>query len=171
MILANTVTSSAVQGVTVPAAADDNPLQGFSAVGTGSNWVGTPGSFNAALSALGTPTAGTVVNLDWTAAGLFTMTMPSSGTSTFQFATTATAALAAAKQVASFSLGQTIQIVITGTGGVTVAWPTTISWVGVGTATDGVHAAPTLTSVTTVIYLTCTGVGTSPTFIGFYITG
>ena len=39
MILSNTVASAAVQGVTVNAAADDNPVLGFSAVGNGRNWV------------------------------------------------------------------------------------------------------------------------------------
>jgi len=170
MILANTVTSAGVAGgAGVPAAADDNPILGYGAVGTGRNWVATPGCFNGALSALGTLATGTT-NLDWTQAGIFTFTCYG-GTMTLQFATTATSALAAASQILSPSIGQTIMLVITGAGSAAITWPSTISWVGVGTATDGVHTAPTVTSVTTVVYLTCTGVGSAPTYVGFYVTG
>ena len=98
--------------------------------------------------------------------------MPASGTSTFQFATTASAALAAAAQVQSFDLGQLIVIQVTGTAGVTVAWPTTITWVGVIATPAVSNAAPVLTGagVTTLIWLVCTGTGSAPTFTGFYIT-
>ncbi len=165
IILANTIASAPVQGVSVQAAADDNPILGSGVVGTGRNWVSTAGVANAVLAALDTPTAGATINLDWTAAGLFTVTMPSSGTSTFQFATTATAASAAASQVLSAALGQLILVQITGTSGVTVAWPTTITWIGAASA-----AAPTLTGNTTLIWLICTGVGSAPSFTGFYLT-
>ena len=170
MILSNTVASAAVQGVTVNAAVDDNPVLGFSTVGNGRNWVGTPGSFNAAIAALGTPVASATINIDWTAGGYFTLTFPTSGTNVIQFATTATSALAAAAQVASFSLGQTIIIQWLGNAsGVTnPTWPSnvTITWVGAGSA-----GPPTATTAqTTLIYLTCTGVGSSPTFTGLFLT-
>ena len=169
MILSNTVTSAAVAGTTVQAAADDNPILGFSAVGNGRNWVGTPGVMNGAVNNLGTLATGTT-NIDWTAAGIYTLTCYG-GAMTFQFATTATASLAAASQVLSPSLGQTIMLIITGAGSAAITWPTTISWVGEGTSGAGVHTAPTVTSVTTVVYLTCTAVGSAPTYLGLYITG
>ena len=110
MILSNTVASAAVQGVTVNAAADDNPVLGFGPrqrpqLG-GNPWVLS----TAAIAALGTPVASTTVNIDWTAGGYFSLTFPTSGTNVIQFATTATGALAAAAQMASFSLGQMIII-------------------------------------------------------------
>jgi len=161
MILSNTVTSAAVQGNTVSAAADDNPILGFGAVGNGRNWVGSPGAFNAAISALGTLVTGTNI-IDWTTAGYFTSTAYG-GAFTLSFTN--------ASNVLTPSLGQTIVLVITGAGSASATWPSTISWVGVGASGSGVHAAPTLTSVTTIVYLTCTGVGASPTYTGLYVTG
>jgi len=166
MILSNTVASAAVQGVTVNAAADDNPVLGFSAVGNGRNWVTTPGLANAAINPLGTLTNGAAVNFDWSAYGYFTLTLPSGGTNAATFATTATAALAAASQVNSFQLGQLIKLRITGGGG-TITFPGTITWVAQGVAAT---TAPTWTgSLVTDVYLICTAVGSAPTFDATYI--
>ena len=164
MILSNTITSQGVAGGTgVPAAADDNPVLGFSAVGNGRNWVGTPGCFNGAINAMGTLATGTTY-FDWTSYGIFSLTCYG-GAMTFSFNASSTAT------VASPSLGQTILLVITGAGSAAITWPATVSWIGLGTTGSGVHAAPTVTSVTTYVLLTCTAVGSSPTYTGMYITG
>ena len=169
MILANTVTSAAVQGVTVPAAADDNPLLGSGVVGTGRNWVSTPGLANATISALGV--LGATGNIDWSAAGYFSFTTTSGTNLTLTFATTATAALAAASQIGSFSLGQMIKIRVTGAGTPTITWPSTVTWVGIvsgGGATSA--AAPVVVNSKQIdVALVCTGVGSAPTFDGFFI--
>ena len=166
MILSNTITSQGVAGGTgVPAAADDNPVLGFSAVGNGRNWVATPGSFNAALQTI-TAASGAVAanNIDWTTGGFFTVTQYA-GAFTIAFWTTATYANASGSQVLSASLGQTIAIYIPATGSAAITWPSTITWMGSGSA-----SAPTTTTNATLIYLTCTAVGASPTYIGFYLT-
>src|SRR5271166_1565055 len=123
MILSNTITSAAVQGATVQAAADVNPVLGFSAVGNGRNWVATPGVFNGALNAMGTLVTGTTY-FDWTSYGIFTLTCYG-GSMTFSFyQTSATAA------PYTPSVGQTIMMIITGTGSAAVTWPSTVTWVG-----------------------------------------
>ncbi len=165
MILANTVASAANPGGTVQAPADETPLLGLSAVGNGRNWVSTPGSFNAALATITAASGSNVANnIDWTAAGFFTITQYA-GAYTLTFATTATAALTAANQVGSFSLGQTIAIWIPAVGSAAITWPSTITWV-----TSAAATAPTTTTNGTLVYLTCTAVGSAPTFIGFYLT-
>ncbi len=167
MILANTVASAPVQGVSVQAAADDNPILGYGVVGAGRNWVSTPGLANAAINALGTLVANAAVNFDWSAYGYFTVTLPNTGTNAATFATTATAALAAASQVNSFQLGQLIKLRITGGGGGTITFPGTITWVAQGVAAT---TAPTWTgSLVTDVYLICTAVGSTPTFDATYI--
>ena len=166
MILANTVTSAGVAGgAGVPAAADDNPILGWSAVGQGRNWVGTPGSFNAALQTI-TAVSGAAAanNIDWTTGGFFTVTQYG-GAFTVAFWTTATYANAAGAQVLSASLGQTIAIYIPAVGSAAITWPSTITWVGSASA-----SAPTTTTNATLVYLTCTAVGSAPTFVGFYLT-
>ena len=164
MILANTTTSPAVGNLSaVAAAADDNPILGFSAVGNGRSWVGTPGVMNGAINAMGTLATGTTY-FDWTSYGIFSLTCYG-GAMTFSFNASSTAT------VASPSLGQTILLVITGAGSAAITWPSTISWIGVGTSGAGVHAAPTVTSVTTYVLLTCTATGSAPTYTGLYITG
>ena len=71
MILANTTTSPAVGNLSaVAAAADDNPILGFSAVGNGRNWVASPGLCNGAINAMGTLATGTTY-FDWTSYGIF----------------------------------------------------------------------------------------------------
>ncbi len=173
MILANTVASAAVQGVTVQAAADDNPVLGYGVVGTGRNWVSTPGLANAAISALGV--VGATANIDWSVAGYFSFTTTASTNLTLTFATTATAALAAASQIASFSLGQMIKIRITSSAATidTITWPSTIAWIGMLTGTSGSsQAAPVLIASKLLdVTLVCTGVGSAPTFDGTYMTG
>jgi len=163
MILGGTVAGVAVQGVTTPGPADISPQLGFGAVGNGQAWLTTPGVFNGSLKALGTLLTGTT-NIDWTAAGIYTFTCYG-GAMTLQFATTATTALAAASQVLSPSLGQTICLIITGAGSAAITWPSTVTWVGAASS-----SAPTVTGNVTVVYLTCTAVGSSPTYIGFYLT-
>ncbi len=165
MILSNTLTSAAVQGNTVQAAADDNPLLGFGAVGTGRNWVGTPGSFNAAIVAIAAASGSNVANnIDWTVGGFFNVTQYA-GAYTITFATTATAANAAASQVLSPSVGQTISIYLPAVGSAAITWPSTITWVGSGSA-----SAPTTTTNATLVYLTCLTTGSAPTYVGFYLT-
>ena len=170
MILSNTLTSAAVQGTTVQAAADDNPVLGFSAVGNGRNWVSTP-SPNYVISALGV--LGATGNIDWSAAGYYSFTTTSGTNLTLTFATTATAALAAASQVNSFSLGQAIKVRITGAGTPTITWPSTVTWVGTLDSTSGSSSsAPVVVSGKVIdVTLVCTGVGSAPTFDGTFITG
>jgi hypothetical protein len=172
MILSNTLTSAAVQGTTVQAAADDNPVLGYGVVGQGRNWVSTPGLANAAISALGT--LNLTGNIDWSAAGYFSFTCTASAALVLTFATTATATLAAASQINSFSLGQVIKIRITSASGTagTIAWPSTVTWAGTLTAGGGTHAAPlpVTGSVLIDVTLVCTGVGSAPTFDGTYVT-
>ncbi len=166
MILSNTVTSAAVQGNTVSAAADDNPVLGFSGVGNGRNWVATPGSFNAALQTI-TAASGAVAanNIDWTTGGLFTINQYG-GAFTVAFWTTGTYANASGSQVLSAQLGQTIILYIPATGSAAITWPSTITWFG----SSGSASAPTTTTNATIVYLTCMAVGSAPTFLGMYVT-
>ncbi|MGO9384208.1 MAG: hypothetical protein ACLP4W_19485 [Mycobacterium sp.] len=163
MILSNTLTSATVQGTAVQAAADDNPVLGFGVVGNGRNWISTPGFANSAVLAAGTLGVGATLNIDWTQVGYATLTLAASGTNVITFATTATASLAAASQVASFQLGQTLHLRITG-GGAAVTWPTgTFSYVTASVALSTTNL--TMTGTTTWdMFITCTGVGSSPTF-------
>jgi hypothetical protein len=122
--------------------------------------VSTP-SYNLAVVAQGTLT--TALNIDWSVAGLTTLTLTASDTLVVTFATTATASLAAASQVNSFQLGQIIRVRFVGASGASITWPSTITWLGA--------AAPTYTGTTPVVVeLTCTGVGSAPTFDGNYWT-
>ncbi len=152
------------------AAADDNPLLGFGAVGNGRNWVGTPGSFNAAIVAITAASGSNVANnIDWTQGGLFNVTQYG-GAYTITFATTATASLAAASQVLSPSVGQTIAIYLPAVGSAAITWPTTITWFGIGVSGSCVATAPTTTTNATLIYITCLTTGSSPTYLAFYFT-
>ncbi len=166
MILSNTTTSAAVQGTTVPVPADDNPILGFGVVGTGKNWVGTPGP-NAAIQALGTLT--TAVNLDWTVASYFTWTSTTSSNETVTFG------LTGATSTASYSLGQIIKCRVTASGSTqaTITWPSTVSWNGILTGTSGSsQSAPVLVASKFLdVTLICTNAGSSPTFDGTYTTG
>ena len=76
MILSNTLTSAAVQGTAVQAAADDNPVLGFGVVGNGRNWISTPGFANSAVLAAGTLGIGATLNIDWTQVGYATRSRP-----------------------------------------------------------------------------------------------
>jgi hypothetical protein len=135
-------------------------------------WTANP-SPNYAFSALGV--VGATANIDWSAAGYFSFTTTASTNLTLTFATTATSALAAAAQVASFDLGQTIRIRVTSSAATidTITWPATIAWLGMLTGTSGSsQAAPVLIASKLLdIVLTCTGTGTAPTFDGVYMTG
>jgi len=154
MILGGTVAGVAVQGVTTPGPADISPQLGFGAVGNGKAWVTTPGVFNGAISALGTLPTGTTI-LDWTQAGIYTFTAYA-GSFTISFTNAGNL---------TPSLGQTIQVVITGAGSASPTWPSSVTWVGAASA-----SAPTLTGNVTIVYLTCVAVGSSPTIYGFYLT-
>jgi hypothetical protein len=171
MILGNVLSSSPVQGVTVSASADDNPLLGYGAVGNGRQWVSTPGLGNAAINAMGTVT--TAVNLDWSAYGYFTWTSTASSNETVTFYTTASNT--AGTNLASYSLGQMIKIRITSSGATvaTVTWPATVTWIGMQTGTSGssVVAPVLVASKQTDITLICTATGSAPTFDGTYMTG
>jgi hypothetical protein len=178
MILGNTITSQAVgaSAVTVLSAADDNPVQGYGAVGNGQQWVGTPGLANAAINAMGTVT--TAANLDWSAYGYFTLTTTASTNVAFTFYTTASNT--AGTNLASYSLGQQIRIrILAGAATVSVlSWPSTITWVGMKTGTGGssqvaagASGAPLVANKLADIVLTCTSTGSSPTFDGIYMIG
>ncbi len=172
MILRGLVASPPVQGVTVQDPVDIGAPSGFSPVAMGGWWSALP-SPSVAISALGT--LNTTGNIDWSAAGYFSFTCTASATLTLTFATTATAALAAAAQVPSFTLGQMIKIRITSASGTagTIAFPSTVTWVGTVTAGGGTHATPlpVIGSVQIDVTLVCTGTGSSPTFDGTYVTG
>ena len=167
MILANTVPSQAVgpsgSTFTAQAAADDNPIVGYGVVGAGRNWVSTPGSFNAAVLAAGTLATGATLNVDWTQVGYASVTLFTSGTNVLTFATTATASLAAASQIGSFSLGQTLHLRITGAGAA-LTWPTgTYNYVAQGVAFSTTNLTFTGSTVWD-MFITCTATGSAPTF-------
>ena len=172
MILSNTVTSAAVAGATVQAAADDNPVQGYGAVGNGRNWVATPGLANAAINALGTITT-VGPNLDWSAYGYFTWTSTASDNETITFYTTASNT--AGTNLPSYSLGQMIKCRITSSASTvaTLTWPATVTWIGMLTGTSGSsQVAPVLVASKLLdVTLVCTAVGSAPTFDGTYMTG
>jgi hypothetical protein len=166
MILRGLTASPPVQGVTVQDPVDTTGPIGFSPAGMGGWWTALP-SPNFAVSALGV--LGATGNIDWSAAGYFSFTTTSGTNLTLTFATTATAALAAASQVNSFQLGQVIFIRVTGAGTPTITWPSTVTWVGV-TATPTTSASAPLVHTQNFIALVCTGTGSAPTFDGFYVT-
>jgi hypothetical protein len=154
MILGGTVTSPAVQGVTTQAPADSTPLLGFGAVGNGEIWRSTP-SPNFALVAAGTLT--TALNIDWTVAGLTTVTLTASDTLVVTFG------LGSSSGSLSAQLGQIIRVRFVGASGASITWPSTVTWLGA--------TAPTYTGTTPVVVeLTCTGTGSAPTFDGNYWT-
>ncbi len=146
MILSNTITSAAVQGTTVSAPADDNPVLGYSAVGTGKNWVATPGLANAAINAVATPASSGTSTFDWSVGGIVTWT-PYGGTCTVAFA--------------NASLGQLIAVVATAATSASITWPSGITWL---TGSGG--AAPALTSKSALIFFICTGLNT---YVGGYV--
>ena len=139
MILSNTVPGVAVQGNTVPAAADDNPILGYSGVGNGRNWIATPGSFNAAIVPITAVTgAAAANNLDWTLGGFFNVTQYG-GAYTLSFWTTATYANPTGSQVLSAQVGQTIAIYLPAVGSAAITWPSTITWIGSASASGPDH--------------------------------
>ncbi len=142
-----------VQGTTTPTG-DTLPfgVPGLVPTATGLGWLMMPGSGFVALGTLATGTT----QLNCAVANYFTFTCYGGAMTLLPV---------------NMLLGQTIVLWITGAGSAAITWPGTTSWVGVGSATDGVHVAPTVTSLTTVVALTCTAIGASPTYNGFYITG
>lgn len=169
MILRGIVSSPPVQGVTVQDPIDQGAPQGFSAVGMGGWWTALP-TPSYAFAALGT--LGLTGNIDWSLAGYYTLTLTGSDTLVLTFATTSTAGNAAAAQIPSYTLGQTIKLWITGAASAVITWPTTINWVGV-IATPAVSAAAPVfgAGVNVEVTLTCTGTGSAPQFNGTYLTG
>jgi hypothetical protein len=167
MILANTVTSPSVGGVTVSGPADISPGVGQGVVGNGRQWISTPGLANATIVALGV--VGSTANIDWSLGGYFSLTTTASTNLTLTFGTTG------ALTTASYDLGQHIRIRITAGGATvsTVTWPATIAWVGNLTSTGGTsQSAPVLVANKLCdVVLTCTGIGTAPTFDGVFIVG
>ena len=127
---------------------------GMSPVGTGAGWLMMPDGQGLPI-ALGTLATGTT-NLNCALYNYFSFTCYG-GAMTLVFQ--------------NMLVGQQIQLLITGAGSAAITWPSTVAWVGVGSATDGVHVAPTVTSLTTWVMVTCTALGTSPTYTGIYITG
>jgi len=165
MILANTVASQAVgpsgSTFTAQAAADDNPILGFGAVGNGRNWVSTPGSFNAACLFAGTLATGVTLNVDWTAIGYASVTLFTSGTNVLTFYTAAS--IPSGANLPSFSLGQTLHLRITGAGA-SLTWPSgTFSYVAQGVAFSTTNLTFTGSTVWD-MFITCTGTGAVPTF-------
>jgi len=144
-----------VQGTTTPQG-DTLPFAqaGTVPTATGSGWTMSPMPTFQVL-ALGTLPTGTTT-LNWAQASLFTFTAYA-GTFTLAFS--------------GMQLGQQIQILATGNASATATWPASgITWAGVITGPALSNAAPLLTTaVAYVITLTCTAVGSSPTFVGQYI--
>ena len=166
MIISGTVASPAAgpalpSWVNAPAGpADENPPNGASAFGSNGKWVAStcPGYV---ISALGTLAAGANI-IDWTTAGLFTFTGNASAYSvTFINAAGVLTALP----------GQAIELFITGAAG-TLTWTQAsgITWCGSVAAGGGSTSAPVTTANTTSITLVCLTGGSSPTFLGTYIT-
>ena len=154
MIVTGTVTSPPVQGATVPEPVDNSPPNGFGVVGQNSKWVATP-SPNFALVAAGTVT--TALNIDWTQAGLTTVTLTAATTCVVTFG------LGGSTGALSAQLGQVIRVRFVGASTASITWPSTVTWLGA--------SAPTYTSTTPVVVeLTCTGTGSAPTFDGNYWT-
>ncbi|HMF38310.1 MAG TPA: hypothetical protein VKF17_16825 [Isosphaeraceae bacterium] len=166
MILKNTVTSAAVQGATVSAPADEAAPVGFGVVTDGMGWLATPGP-NYSIKANGV--FGATGNIDWSAASYHTLTTTGTTNLTLTFYTTA--AVAASLTTPSYTLGQQIKIRITGTGSLTLNWPSTITWVGNVTAGTGSASAPVIGAYQIDVTLVCTAVGSSPTFDGTFQTG
>ncbi len=115
---------------------------------TGSGWqMSLPPNFQ--VQALGTLATGTTT-LNCGVANYFTLTA---------YGGSFTLALANAY------VGQMIAVQITGAGSAAATWPSTMTWIGSGSA-----AAPTLTANTTLVFLIVTALGASPTYTGFYLT-
>ena len=160
MIVSGTVPSPPVQGVTVQDSVDVSPPTGFTVVGQNSRWTASPSPNFATVNA---GVLASTYNLDWDLAGLTILTLTASNTLTLTFATTATAALPSASQVSSPGQGQITRVEFTGAQGASITWPSTITWLS-GQAPSYTNTNPTL------VELTCTGAGLSPTFIGTYST-
>src|SRR5271157_3098818 len=145
MILSGTVTSPSVGGVTVQDPADQSAPAGFGVVANGMRWVATP-SPNFAVSNLGTVT--TAATLDWTVAGLFTLTLTTTDSCAVSFTNAA--------GVLTPSIGQTIRVAITdvtGTG-TALTWPSTVTWEG------GVLPCATPAAGVVLCEITCFGLNT-----------
>ena len=152
-IVSGTVTSAPVQGVSVQAAADENPPNAFGIVGKNGNWVLSPGP-NAAISNLGTAVATATASLvvDWTTASFFTCTAYGGGwTITFKNAA----------GIFTPTVGQIIFISCTAASSSVPVFPATITWI--------TAATPTAATNSQVWMIICTNAGSSPTFIGFTI--
>ena len=149
MILSGTVTSPAVQGVTVQDPADQSAPSGFGVVANGMRWVATPGP-NFAIATPATPASSGTSIFDWTQASYFIWT-PYGGSCTVSFTNAA--------GVLTPSLGQMILVHVPHAGSASVTWPSTITWL---TGSGG--AAPALTAKDCVIAFVCTATGSAPTF-------
>ena len=138
---------------------DVSPPTGFSVVGQNSRWTASPSpnfaTVNAGVLAL-------TYNLDWDLAGLTILTLTASNTLTLTFATTATAALPSASQVSSPGQGQITRVEFTGAQA--FDHMALDHHMALGTGPSYTNTNPTL------VELTCTGAGLSPTFIGTYST-
>ena len=132
-------------------------------MGLNGDWVIDPGE-SFVVQALGVVT--TAANLDWTAAGYFTLTTTSGQNLTITFG------IGSSTGASSPTQGQLIKVRVTGAGTPTITWPSTITWVGI-IATPAVSAAAPLVvnAVALDITLVCTLGGSAPTFDGTYITG
>jgi len=137
------------QGDTLPYA-----LAGAVPTATGSGWAMLlPPVFS--VAALGTLATGTTT-LNWAQFNFYTFTAYG-GAFTIAFT--------------NVTVGQQIQLYVTGAGSAAATWPSTISWVGLsGAAPPVVGTTPILTGATVYLTITCTALGASPTFVGTYIT-
>ena len=154
MIVSGTVANAPVQGVLVQDPADTSPPTGMGVAGYNGKWVLNPGE-SFVVNPAGTVT--TALNIDWTQAGLTTLTLTAATTCVITFG------LGSSSGANSFQLGQIIRVRFVGASTASITWPSTITWLGA--------TAPTYTGTTPVVVeLTCTGTGSAPTFDGNYWT-
>ncbi len=148
-----TLMGTAQAAGTVPAGLGDIlpfTLAGAVPTATGAGWaMQLPPVYS--VSALGTLATGTTT-LNWAAYNYFTLTAYG-GAFTLAFS--------------NVSVGQQIQLFVTGAGSAAATWPSGITWIGLTSAPAASSSAPVLTANTVLITLTCTAANT---FVGSYIT-
>jgi hypothetical protein len=140
MIISGTVTSPAVQGVTVQDPADTSPQTGFSPVGLNGKWVAWPSDFVAVAPSVTTTSTASTPTVDWSTAGVFPFTL----TNNTVFAH------------ANAQIGQTITLVLTqsSVGSCTGTFPSGSTFVG------GSKTLTTTSLATDTAQITCTAAAT-----------
>jgi len=135
MIVSGTVTSSPVQGVSVPSAADVNPLTGFVPVGYNGQWQSKPFGVGGVASNI---TVTNSLTLDWSTSTYFQYWIGAAN-QTFQ------------PLFANQTVGQTIRVVISQVAGAIqglVLWPPTTTGVGGSRTSSSVTGGVDLFDVT-----------------------